>query len=725
MLQNGAFKIVYSTGETDPIDFYTEALLESNHLDLCLGFFSTSGFRVLNYGFAYFLSQGGTLRLVINNILTPEDKDAIQKGIDSNIDAIFENRLLSNIEELKNSLSKKNQHFYKCISWLISQKRLSLISIVPAHNKPGIAHHKFGIFSDKVSDKVAFSGSLNFSESALLYNLETISCYRSWTDEKARVDYYNTLFRRIWLGQNTSVRFLPIEKIRTQISSAFPAPDLDELLKQELEIINDEFYDDKDIPDLPNGLRKIKKRILDQLGKGIAKDDDSPKPRDYQSEAMRNWKTNGYQGFFEMATGTGKTFTALFASLELKNNLNNCFLLILVPTISLAEQWSTEVKKVGYHSIVIANSSQRNWDQNLTRVLNNFKLKTIDQGVCITTYETYKSTRFEVFKNKFPKNTFLIADEAHSMGAPKMLEDLPYYLNYRLGLSATPHRHFDDSGTRRLLTFFNAEKESTFKLDLKEAIREEFLCQYKLYPHQAILNEVEYQSYIKLTKEISRKANIKNDKFEESNAYLEKLLRDRRNILNRASDKFRVLNQIIDDVKSRHGSVKHTLVYCPEGKNDEENDNIIDLYGRFLGMEKGLRIAKFTGETSPDDRMEILDDFEAGKVDCILAMKCLDEGVDVKQTKIAIFLASSTNPRQYIQRRGRVLRTHKTKSFAELHDILAIPPETLEDEKLLKVEKTIIKQELSRYKEFAEDALNYVEATRPLKPILEKYEIEL
>lgn len=724
MLRDADFRMVYSTGEEEPIAFYIEALMESHNLDLGLGFFSSSGFKVLSHGFAYFLSRGGTMRLIINNVLTPQDKEAIEKGQENAYQQIIEDRLVGDLLSLQKTLSKQDQHFYNCLSWLISKDKLSIIAIVPKSNSIGIAHQKFGIFSDRVSDKVAFTGSLNFSESAFLYNVETISCYRSWTAEHERVSYYNTLFRKIWTGQNSSVQFISIDKVKTHITSSFPTSDIDELLQIELSLIEEQLSVEQ------SGLGNQKLKQLQERLRNSTPQQDSAilndtKPRDYQELAIKKWMENDSQGFFEMATGTGKTFTGLFASLALKEKLKRCFLLTLVPTISLAEQWKEEVKKVGYTNILIVSSNHPNWDKKLTGIINAFKLQTIDQVVCISTYDSYKSNKFESFIAKFPKETMLIADEAHAMGAPQMLQKLPLNILYRLGLSATPHRHFDDSGTQKLLSFFNSEFNPTYKLDLKQAIADKFLCQYKLYPHLAILNESEYEAYIDLTKRIARKAHINKNKFEETDNQLEKLLRDRRNILNRAEGKLSILGQIIDSIREAEGDVKHTLVYCPEGNTPDEDAKIIDKYGKFLGLEKGLRIGKFVGETPPEERQRLLEDFDKGEIQCLLAMKCLDEGVDVKQTKIAIFLASSTNPRQYIQRRGRVLRTHPKKSFAHLHDILAVPPELPEEEQLIQVETTIISQELSRYREFAEDAINYVEATEPLKPIIEKYRLTL
>ncbi|TRX49643.1 DEAD/DEAH box helicase [Fulvivirga sp. M361] len=721
MLRDADFRMVYATGEDEPIAFYIEALMESHNLDLGLGFFSSSGFKVLSHGFAYFLSRGGKMRLIINNILTPQDKEAIEKGQETSTERLIEDRLVADIISLQKTLSKQDQHFFNCLSWLISKDKLSIVAIVPRNNAIGIAHQKFGVFSDQASDKVAFTGSLNFSESAFLYNVETISCYRSWTTENERVNYYNTLFRKIWTGQNSSVQFISIDKVKTHITSSFPTSGIDELLKTELSLIEEQL--NVEIP----GVEKLK-QLQGRIRKSKllnTRDTNDIKPREYQKEAIANWINSGYKGFFEMATGTGKTFTGLFASLSLKSKNKKCFLLILVPTISLGEQWKEEVRKVGYQNILMVSSNYSGWDKHLASSINAFKLGAVDNTVCISTYDSYKTDKFQLYIDKLPAETLLIADEAHAMGASQMLQKMPHGIKYRLGLSATPHRHFDDSGTSRLLEFFNAEHFSTYQLNLKQAIADGHLCQYKLYPHFATLNDSEFAEYLSITKRIAKKIHLKQGEFEEQDPHVEKLLRDRRNILNKAESKLVILNEIIEFITSSEGEVKHTLVYCPEGSTPEEDARIIDHYGKFLGLEKGLRIGKFVGETSPEERQKLLKDFDEGKTQCLLAMKCLDEGVDVKQTKTAIFLASSTNPRQYIQRRGRVLRTHKKKSFAHLHDILAIPPELQESEETLRVEKAILNQELRRYREFADDAYNYVEAVEPLKPILEKYGLEL
>lgn len=727
MLTNAEFKVVYSTGENEPSEFFFDALLESVCFDLSLGFFSSSGFRALSPGFAFFIHKGGKMRIIINDVLSQEDKTAIEKGLHANPEELIEKNIVNDFNKLCDTLSKHDAHFFNCISWLIATKKLDLVAIVPKKDKPGIAHQKFGIFKDEKENKVGFSGSINFSSTALFNNFEAISCYKSWTSDasdRERLMYYDQLFERLWSGKHEAVNLVPLEKIKVIIRDKFPVQSVDQLLEEELLLLEDV----SNLPAMPvslsNKFNNLKRKLTKR--KPVAPSFPSGNEiRPYQERAVEEWIKNNYQGLFEMATGTGKTITGLYASTVLLNKLGSLVLLVLVPTISLAEQWGEEVKKFNYNEVIIVSSNNPGWDSDLQSGLNSIKLGTIKHLVVISTYDSFKSKKFQEFYTKFPEKTMLLADEAHSMGAPEILKKLPYNIQYRLALSATPHRHFDDSGTYKFLEFFNATTKSTFVFSMKEAIANQFLCQYKLFPHFVQLNEEEYTEYIKLTKAIARRAHIVKNRFAESDVTLERMLQDRRKILNKAAGKKKVIGDIIEQMK-KAGTVHHALVYCPEGNDEQEDSRIIDEYGQYLAFDKELKINQFTGTTPADQRSKLLKKFDEGEIQCLLAMKCLDEGVDVKQTETAIFVSSSTNPRQYVQRRGRVLRVHPNKSFAYLHDIIAMPPKIqMDDPKAKEVDKVILTQEFKRYKEFAEDALNYVEAITPVKQICEEYNIEL
>lgn len=725
MLSDATFNLVYSTGESEPVEFFFEALLESNRFDLGLGYFSSSGFQPLALGFAYFICRGGKMRMFINDVLTQEDKDAIEKGQYANPDELIEKRLIDDIVRLEKTLSKRDRHFFNCLSFLIANKQIEIIAITPATDKPAIAHPKFGIFKDDYGNKVAFTGSTNFSRTALQYNVEAISCYKNWTGDNSdihRIEHYEELFNKIWSGRYTKVRFISIDKVKVLIREKFPVNDIEVLLSEEEKLLLD--FEEESIysEELGSKIRKLKRN----LGKYKPITPEFPsghKARPYQEEAVRKWIAKDYRGLFEMATGTGKTITGLLASVELMKKQGRIFLLVLVPTISLGEQWMEEVKGFNYQDVVLVSSTNPGWTSELQAGINSFKMGTAQAMAVISTYDSFKLKKFQDFYDKLPEETMLLADEAHSMGAPELLNKLPHKIKHRLALSATPHRHFDDSGTKKFLDFFNASSEATFAFDMKQAIAEQYLCQYQLTPHFASLNEDEYSRYIELTKKIARRAHFSKNKLEETDVTLERMLQDRRKILNKAASKKEIVGNIIDKMKAK-GEVSHTLVYCPEGIDEEDNARIIDDLGKYLAFDKGLKIAQFTGSTPPERRSQLLKDFDEGKVQCLLAMKCLDEGVDVKRTETAIFVSSSTNPRQYVQRRGRVLRTHEEKSFAFLHDIITVPPKIdLDDPKAKQADRIILSQEFKRYKEFAEDAVNYVEAVAPVKEICKEYEI--
>lgn len=726
MLKDIDFFPVYASEEIEPLEFFIDGLLNSNKFDLGLGFFSSSGFNALAVGFAPFIKRGGEIRIIINDTLSSKDKRAIIEGVTKKPEELLEAEIIEDIVKLYESLSSNGFHFFKCLSWLIATNRLKIKATTPIANSVGIVHQKFGLFSDDFNNTVTFSGSINFSKTAFLNNIEAISCNLSWVNESRevqKVEYYNELFKKTWEGKSQIVKIIPIEKVKEVIRDKFPVRGINELLIEEEKLINEL---------MRNKISKSVKKKLDFVkNKYIVGTSDLPKypdeyeKREYQNDAVNSWVNNSYQGLFEMATGTGKTVTGLLASTYLIERIDKIFLLILVPTISLAEQWKKEVERFNYRESYIISSDYPNWPVDLQQTLNSFKLTNAKYPVFISTYDSFKSKKFQDVVNQLPPQTMLIADEAHTMGAAEIRKKTPHNIKYRLGLSATPHRHYDDSGTQSLLRYFSAESRSTYSFDMERAISEKFLCQYKLYPHFVELTKEEYRQYIDISRQISRKAHINRQKFIDTDKGLEKLLRDRRNILNKAFEKINALSRIIDDMKTK-GEVHHTLVYCPEGMDNDEDQRIIDQFGRLLGFEKGLRIGKFVGDTPTDIRRQLLDDFDKGKIQCLLAMKCLDEGVDVKRTETAIFISSTTNPRQYIQRRGRVLRTHPKKPFAYLHDIIVKPPVLQnEDERVIQVERTILRQEFRRFKEFAEDALNYAEAMAPINNLCEEFKIDL
>lgn len=443
--------------------------------------------------------------------------------------------------------------------------------------------------------------------------------------------------------------------------------------------------------------------------------------RDYQEEAIQNWVKADYVGFFEMATGTGKTITALSCAKYLVAAEGRVCLLILVPTLDLASQWKHDVKNIICRNIVEANSNSPDWYEKALMAIYEQR----DSYCIIATYATFLSNRFQYIVSKISPKCMLIADEAHNFGSNSHKAQYPSHIERRLGLSATPDRHFDEDGTRAVMNYFNAVEAPTFEFNMAEAIRRGYLCEYYYHPIIVHLNDDELSEYKIISKKLFKYFTSQGS-FNDSPAVTALLLK-RKRIIHQAVKKFDALRHILKDLKRGDFRPSHVLVYVPEGndKNEEAVDKkLIDEYSRIISIEFGLRQHQFIGQTT--GRNEILGQFSDGKIEVLTAMKCLDEGVDIKRAETAIFCASTGNPRQFIQRRGRVLRTHPDKKFAVIYDMIVVPASKNESfEGSLSMEKSILQGELKRVHEFAGLALNHYQALYSLEEVAREYELDI
>lgn len=713
MLKDVPFNIVYSSGDNEPIEFFFNALTESNQFDLGLGYFSSTAINVLSAGFAYFIHKGGRMRIIINDVLPEEDKNAIIKGIKTQIDS-FEERILEDISALTEVLSHQNKHFFKCLSYLISKNRIEFIAVVPKNRRGGIAHNKYGIFTDEESNKVVFNGSANFSRNALLNNVESISCYKSWAESQSdieRLKYFEEIFTKTWNGESENVQIISIENVKGYIQTSFPVTDSKELLEEARRLISEM---DEDADRIKNKMNDIYENEI-----GIIKEPSFPFPegaREYQKKAYEKWSLNNYQGLFAMATGTGKTITSLNCVLEEYFKSGNYKVLILVPTRALVQQWITEVKKFNF--INIHSTQENGWFEILSNYFLSLQLGIESNLIFISTYQSFNGAKFQKISEKRGWESFiLIADEAHNMGSQKTLENLPIRILKRIGLSATPERIYDDAGSNEIYTFFNSFPPCyTYSYSMYGAIYSEpaSLVKYFYYPYFSTLDEDELEEY----KAISEKLILNYDsKSGEFNEYGKRLLIKRKRIINQARNKINTLREIFIDVNSKEDSLKFTFVYLPEGKEtDYSSEDVVsyDLEERRLIKSYGEAIRKYgysTHELLSDtkNRERILTQFSEGKIDVLLAMKILDEGVDIPATKNAVFCASTGNPRQYIQRRGRVLRKSSGKSYANIYDIIIAPQDNYIDSlphELREMEVRIFRNELNRVTNFVYAAEN-------------------
>lgn len=737
--------------EWEPIGFFSDCLCNSSQFDLMLGFFSSSAINILADGFASFLYNGGRMNLIINDILTEQDKIAIARG---ELDVPIPFFDITDIEKLKGILSERDRHFFECLTWLIRNNRLDIKIIAPISGV-GISHTKTGVFSDGVN-KVGFDGSCNFSRSALIDNIESliVSCDWDGNTSAATINEIKNEFDLVFSGKDENVVFVPADKVKTHIVESFQNKELKDLLEDEYRFIQQDIAN-KSLPkSVIKALDKAKNKVEIEIEK-IKKQGETVEPmdfgkprfpydsgpREYQKKAFENWKNNKQKGLFAMATGTGKTITSLNCLLEIYNKLGYYKAIILVPTITLVEQWEIECKKFNFSTIIKVCSKYNNWKSSVAN-LRLLEMTNLDNKLSYIIISTYASfVRSDVFRelNQFPKNKLLlIADEAHNMGGSLManrLNDIIYLR--RIGLSATPERQFDDAGNRKLLNFFGCEDGYTFEYSMAEAIEKGALCRYYYYPHIVKLTDDEMIEYVELTKKIVKIMGFQDS---ESQERLKMLLLKRKRIIHKASNKLYVFHQIIKQRMAEKGNLKYTLVYVPEGNkpdnfeadiydqydtitSDPESEHMIDDFTRIVrDMDSHIIVRQFTSESKERDVM--LKEFADGSIDVLVSMKCLDEGVDVPRSELAIFCASTGNPRQFIQRRGRVLRTHKDKRFAVIHDLIVIP-ENVFNEECYTLERNLVQSELRRVRDFALLSENLNDTDNELQEVLNHYNLSL
>lgn len=439
-------------------------------------------------------------------------------------------------------------------------------------------------------------------------------------------------------------------------------------------------------------------------------------PREYQETAYANWVKNNHQGIFAMATGTGKTITSLNCILEEYHITGIYRVLILVPTKALVYQWASEAQKFNYQNI--HTTQDKDWFSILSNYFLGSRLGLNENLIFISTYQSFNGSKFKRLINKEGWADFiLIADEAHNMGSTGTTKNLPLKIHKRIGLSATPERIYDDGGSNIIYEYFNSYPPCyTYSYSMYKAIHTEpsSLVKYYYYPYFSCLNKLELEEYKKITEKLLLNYNSKKGEFNERG---KRLLIERKRIINKAENKIDILGEIFNDVSQKENSLKYTFVYVPEGIDtdfinsdsssyDQNEIRLIRKYGEKI-RSYGYSTHELLADTP--DRENIILQFAKGKIDILLAMKILDEGVDVPCTRNAIFCSSTGNPRQYIQRRGRVLRKFEGKSYANIYDIIISPQDSYIDSlpaELREMEIKIFQGELRRVANFLYAAEN-------------------
>ena len=664
-----AIKLPFSitTGYESPIeDFFVPILKNAVSYDVAVGYFTTGWLRDAAEGFAEFALSGGVSRWVVSPELNSKDAQSIMEPSSTypKLEDIHERDLFEMIKSLKEDARRE-------LCALIASKVIDFRIAIPRKNKFSMLHAKLGVAVDKNQNEVAFNGSYNLTVAAKS-NWERIDIFKSWdSGDDKRVKDIKTRFEDLWANNDPSYEVF------------VPSRELGELIKKEAGPQYQNFIDASRNDELPIKLRW------------------------YQEKAIKNWGKNNGQGTFVMATGSGKTITALATIKKLLTIVSSknkpLVIVIILPLKHLLDQWYEEAMEFGFAPIKCYESSDI-WRQKLAEQMGVLKVTKSGYVMAMVTNSTFGMQSFQDELNKIDEDFLIVADEAHNLGSPTYLDCLPDKANFRLALSATPERHNDEAGTKALFKYFG---DPVIEFTLEDAINAKFLSPYKYYPHLCLLSEVEYEEYLELSDLIAEEAENVKDNGERTKEHI-RLLGKRTDLISGVESKLEKLEDLLKEQKKDAG-VKHTLVYCGS-RRGEDSDRHIERTVKLIGKQ-GIKTRKFTAEESLDDRREILDLFSKGELESIAAIKCLDEGVDVPATRVAYILASTMNPREHIQRRGRVLRKVEGKEFAVIHDFLVAPP----SQKYRNHD--MVERELDRAKEFSDLALNKKECQNVLEKL--------
>lgn len=706
---------------TDDIvkNFYIPLLDKAVLYQRAVGFFSSTSLIEISYGISKFLENNGHIQLIASPHLQESDIVAIEKGYEERKEVI-ERVLVNAITEPKNYFEEQRLNL---LANLIAQNRLDIkIALLDNNGSVGMYHEKIGLIYDKYDDIVAFSGSMNETKTALSHNYETIDVFCSWTKDVERVKAKKEAFITLWNNEMLKMDIIEFPQVARDklISYKKSYIDLDIDKKEYSEIMAME----------NNALYVIKDSAQ------IMKEPRKPygfKFHDYQEAAINEWEKQKYVGIFDMATGTGKTYTGLGALTRLSEALNNELAVIIVcPYQHLVEQWVEDIVKFNISPIVgYSNSVQRDWKQRLIDAIRDLKLKVKGgQFFCfISTNATFASEFVQSQINKIRGNVLLMVDEAHNFGSSRLSSLLSSKFNYRLALSATLERHNDEEGTVKLTEYFGSK---CIEYPLERAIKEKKLTPYKYYPVLVHLDEAELEMYSWLSQEINKCIIVDKNGKKKLNEKGERLALKRARVVAAAKSKIDTLKHLIQPYIKE----SYILIYCGaasllnENEDyssiDEEDIRQIDAVTGMLGNELEMKVSQFTSRENVEEREILKQQFEQGdNLQALIAIKCLDEGVNIPKIKTAFILASTTNPKEYIQRRGRVLRLATGKDYAEIFDFITIP-RPLDEVSSLTVENmrkdlSLVRNEITRAEEFARMAMNAMEADSVIQEIKEAY----
>ncbi|MFC4605837.1 DEAD/DEAH box helicase family protein [Rhodococcus kronopolitis] len=700
----------YRSDQGDVVaEFFVPSFTVASSYSRAVGYFTSTSMALYARGLEVFAQRGGVMRLIASPHLTEDDIVDIARGYDMR--AVLERATL---RELDVEQPDRVLDGLGVLGRLIAEGRLDVkLAFVQQAGRVGIYHEKIGVFRDGFGDLVGFTGSSNETGGGLMANFESVEVFRGWVPgDGVRALRLEDEFEALWENRtkNLSVeRFPDVARERlVRLGSERPGralPGVDDALTA------------VEVPVRDPGHAGVEVRVPARLAIP-----DTLTVRDYQKDAVTAWLGGGGRGILEMATGTGKTKTAMIAAAKLGEVLARheqpLVVVIVAPLIHLVDQWLPEVEPFGVRPVAVYGANKK-WPQQVDDQLTAVRMGRRPVMVVVATNDSFSGERFQSVLARITQPVLVIADEAHNLGSPAYRAALPQNGTYRLGLSATPERWFDDEGTDALIDYFGPV---VFKLGLGEAIEMGALTRYRYVPRLVELTAQETGLYVDLSAQIARLIGSGNElKDADPQSPLGFLLRQRAGVLGHAAGKVAALRA---DLEARRDEW-FQLIYCAEGhrpaeRGEEPGPRQVDEVMHLVGHELRLTAHTYVSTTAPVERKTLLRRFGSGDdLRALVAMRCLDEGVDIPDARVGYLLASSSNPRQFVQRRGRLLRRAPGKERAEIFDYLAVPPADAPVN--FTVERALLVRELERATEFAELSENYETTLQVLRPLKERY----
>ena len=693
--KNLHIKTCYESGVDDIIeDYYVPVLGAAMQYDRIAGFFSSTSLAVAARGMADFIVNGGKMRLITSPRLNGEDAEIVKKIV-TNDSSLKPSDFGLDLENIENEFEKNH---VKALGWMLASGLLEMkLAIVfnddgsicdnETISEKGLFHQKVGILKDTEGNELSFSGSINETASAWVNNDEEFKVFKEW-DAREYFERDRKRFDEIWNGERKNVKVY----------------NLPSAIKSNIIHYSSDF--DRESISLKRFRAASLKRFDFKSDKSLFF---------YQAEALNKWKANDYKLLFEMATGTGKTRTAIAGIKYLNQTRRRLITIITTPQNTLSKQWKDEVEaqKLLFDESVIVDGSVPKWNALLVKLLLKNGAGMADH-ICL--YTTHNTASSEKFTNAFLQNlqtgtdVLFVGDETHWLGARKFQQALLPCYKYRIGLSATPSRWFDDVGTAKLVDYYG---NANFEFTIKDALTEynpitgkHFLVNYHYFISKVSLDEDESEQYKVISAKISRLWTLKENNSDAALS-LERLLEKRANIIRNASAKYNQLELILNALQAK-GRIENLIIFVSPQQINE-----------VLGIlaSRGIIFHKLTEKegTMPEQRFgnksereHIISKFKSKDYQAIVAIKCMDEGIDIPTADVGILMASSTNPREYVQRVGRIIRQSPNKLSAELYDICVDTVHSVNDD-IAELERKIRAKEEIRLREIAENAINSID----------------